>query len=113
MLLSLSLYYNVIQFLVISVLTYALMETTYKRFATAKDDPAALCNGVRFVGYFGVHTLLWMWPPLILLHYTKVEVFEWPTWEIFRLMVLNAALDVTFNGCLFVAIALSSPLFAS
>ena len=101
------------QSLVVSVITYALLETTYKKFATMKDDPAALCNGVRLVGYFGVHTLVWMWPPLILLHYTKLEVFEWPTWEIFRLMVLNAVLDVGFNGFLFVCIALSSPLFAS
>ena len=97
----------------ISVLTYALLETTYKRFATVKDDPAALCNGVRMVGYFGVHTLFWMWPPLIILHYTKVEVFEWPSWEILQLMLLNAALDVAFNGFLFVCIALSSPLFAT
>ena len=89
------------------------METTYKRFATAKDDTAALCNGIRVVGYFGVHSMFWMWPPLIILNYTKVEVFEWPTWEIFELMVLNAALDVVFNGLLFVSIALSSPLFSS
>ena len=99
--------------LVVSVLTYALMETTYKRFATVKGDPAALCNGVRMVGYFGVHTLLWMWPPLIVLHYSGIEHFEWPTWEVLRLMVLNAALDVAFNGLLFVSIALSSPLFAT
>lgn len=89
------------------------METTYKRFATAKEDTAALCNGIRVVGYFGVHSLFWMWPPLIILHYTKLEVFEWPSWEIFKLMLLNAALDVAFNGLLFVSIALSSPLFAS
>ena len=101
------------QWLVVSVITYALLETLYKKFATVKDDPAALFNGLRVAGYFGVHTVLWMWPPLIILHYTKLEVFEWPTWEIYKLMFLNAALDVTFNGFLFVCIALSSPLFAT
>ena len=105
--------YNLLQYLVVSVITYALLETLFKKFATVEDDPAALFNGVRLVGYYGVHTLLWMWPPLILLHFTKIEVFEWPSWEILKLMFLNAFLDVGFNGCLFVAIALSSPLFAS
>ena len=101
------------QSLVVSVITYAMLETGFKKFATAKDDPAALCNGVRLVGYYGVHTLLWMWPPLILLHYTKIEVFELPSVEMLKLMVLNAFLDVGFNGFLFVGISLSSPLFIS
>ena len=97
----------------VSVITYALLETCFKKFATASDDPAALCNGVRIVGYYGVHTLFWMWPPLILLHYTKIEVFEWPSLDMLKLMILNAFMDVGFNGFLFVSIALSSPLFAT
>ena len=101
------------QSLIVSVITYAMLETGFKKFATAKDDPAALCNGVRLVGYYGIHTLFWMWPPLILLHYTKIEVFELPSVDILKLMVLNAFLDVGFNGFLFVGISLSSPLFIS
>ena len=100
------------QFLLASVITYALTKTLYKKFATVKGDPAALCNGVRMVGYFGVHSLLWMWPPLIILHYTGVEVFEWPSVDVLKLMVINAMMAVLFNALIFVSIALSSPLFA-
>ena len=104
---------HTMQWLLVSVIAYALVETLYKKFATVRNDPAALFNGLRLTGYLGVHTVLWMWPPLIILHYTKLEVFEWPTWEIFKLLVLNAALGVGFSGFLFVCIAFSSPLFAS
>ena len=78
-----------------------------------KGDPAALCNSVRMVGYFGVHTLLWMWPPLIALHYSGLERFSWPTLDVLRLMVLNAMMAVGFNGLIFISIALSSPLFVA
>jgi len=100
-------------FLIAGVIVYALFEVLYKRLATKKDDPAGVMNGVRFLGYIGVHTLLWLWPPIIVLHFARVEVFEWPSWEILGLMVLNGLCDVIFNGCILVSIVLSSPLFTS
>ena len=102
-----------IQLLVISVLCYAIFETFYKKFGTKKDDPASAANGIRFVGFIGIHTLVWMWPPILILHYAGVEPFEWPEMQDFKLLVLNAALDVVFNGALLVSIALSSPLFVT
>ena len=102
------------QFLVVSVITYAMFETLYKKFATKKDDPAATLNGLRFLGYIGVHTVFWLWPPFIVLHITGFETFAVPyTMELFGLLVLNAFMDIVFNGCLLVCIALSSPLYAS
>ena len=98
----------------VSVLTYAIFETFYKKFGTKKDDPASTLNGLRFLGYIGVHNLLWLWPPIIILHFTGVEPFEIPpSMELFGMLVLNSFLDIVFNGCLLVCIALSSPLFAT
>ena len=100
------------QFLAITVILYALFEVLYKRLATRKDDTAPVMNGVRFLAYMGVHTLLWLWPLLIVFHFTGVEVFELPSLDNIGLMTLNAFFDVIFNASLLVCIALSSPLFA-
>ena len=76
---------------------YAVIEVLFKKFASPKDDPAAVCNSFRFVGIMGVHSLLWMWwvwfnsvsvamvtvcmfrVPLIVLHFTAIEPFEFPS----------------------------------
>ena len=100
------------QFLVLTLILYALFEVLYKKLATKKDDTAPVTNGLRFLGYMGVHTLLWLWPLLIVFHFTGVEVFELPTLDNLGLMTLNAFLDIIFNAGLLVCIALSSPLFA-
>lgn len=92
---------------------YACYTTGYKKFATKPGDPAMVQNGVRVLGYIGVHTLLWMWPLLILLHFTGVEQFKLPTLHIFKLLVLYAFLDMIFKSAIILCIALSSPLFTT
>lgn len=89
------------------------MEVGIKKFLSRADDPALVQNSVRALGYFGVHTLLWMWPLLIILHFSGGETFELPDMATFKLLLANAALDVLFNGSLFVCIALSTPLMAT
>lgn len=102
----------VFQFLVGSVLAYAIYETFYKKFMTKKEDVASVFNSLRILGYIGVHTLFWLWPPIIILHYTNIEPFELPpSMYIFWMMVLNVFLDIISIGALLVCIALSSPLF--
>ncbi len=74
-----------------------MVEVLFKKFASPKGDPAAICNSFRFVGIMGVHSLLWMWwvwfhcvkvgmvtvcihrVPLIVLHFTSIEPFELPS----------------------------------
>ena len=58
---------------------YALQSTLVKKLVTRKGDPAAVPNAIRFIGYTGVYTMLFMWPVIIILHYTKLEVFELPS----------------------------------
>ncbi len=67
------------QLLLASVILYAATEVLFKKYGTRKGDPAAVQNSVRFMGYMGIHTLLWQWFPLIALHYSGFETFEWPT----------------------------------
>lgn len=101
------------QYVVISMITYAAVDTFYKKFATRADDTAPVLNGVRILGYFGVHTLLWQWPLLIIVHYAGMERFELPSLDNFYLLLLSAFLDVIFNSALLVCIAISSPLFTA
>lgn len=97
----------------VSVLCYAIFETFYKKFGTVKDDPASVMNGIRYVGYIGVHTLFWLWPPIIILHYSKIEVFHWPTWKQLEMIALGQLTAVGYIGMLVTAIVLVSPLFAT
>lgn len=90
-----------------------MSEVGFKKFATKPDDPAAVTNGIRGVGYFGVHTLFWFWPLLVVLHFTGLEPFELPSLSVFKMLLLNSGLDIIFNLSLFVCIALSSPLIAT
>lgn len=66
-------------------------------------------------------------PPLIVLHYSNVEPFQWPSKgqsinlcitvtgsvDILYKILYNTVLDVIFNASLFICVALSSPLFAT
>ena len=81
----------------------------FKKFATKPDDTAPVQNGIRAVGYIGVHTLLWVWP----LHFAGFEKFEMPDLPTFTDLLFNAFLDLIFNMSLFVCITLSSPLVAT
>ena len=67
-----------LQALLYSVITYAVFEVTYKKWASKKEDKAAVANSGRVLGYMGLHTLVWFWPFFLILHYSGVEPFEWP-----------------------------------
>ena len=102
------------QFLGSSLLGYSFYQVFFKKFATKDNDPAAIMNSVRVLGYIGVHTLLWMWPPMIVLHFTGYEVFQWPpSWTVFGYLILNQVLGLAYMFFWFLAIALTSPLYSS
>ena len=68
-----------LQYVGCGILLHSVANVLYKKYATRQEDPAVLPNAARYVGYIGVHTLFWLWPPIIILHYSRVEVFELPT----------------------------------
>lgn len=92
---------------------YAVGEVLFKKFATKQNDPASIQNSIRLVGYFGVHTLMSVWPLLVVLHYTGLEPFELPDLPTLNMILLNAFLDIILNVSLYACIALSSPLIAT
>jgi drug/metabolite transporter (DMT)-like permease len=47
------------------------------------------------------------------LHFTGLEVFEFPTWSAFGFVLLNGLLGVTYNVLFLLVITFSGPLFAS
>ena len=102
----------VLQYVVLSVAFYAMLEVGYKKFATREDDPAPIQNSVRGLGYMGVHTLLWVWPLLIILHFTGLERFEFPDLKVYENLLVNVALDLVFNVSFYTCITLSSPLIS-
>ena len=99
--------------MVLSVAFYAMLEVGYKKFATREGDPAPIQNSIRGLGYMGVHTLFFMWPLLVIFHFTGLETFEFPRLEIFENLLINVYLELIFNMGLYICIALSSPLFAT
>ena len=90
-----------------------MFETFYKKFGTVKDDPASLTNGIRYVGYIGVHTLLWLWPPIFILHFSKIEEFHWPDLGQFAVILLGGVAALLYLAVLVTSIGLVSPLFAT
>lgn len=50
-----------LQYLILSMVTYALFEVSAKKWLVPTGDTAPLANSVRGLGMMGVHTLVWMW----------------------------------------------------
>ena len=66
------------QALFYSVISYVVFEVGYKKWASEETDPASVANSLRYLGYLGLQTLVWLWPGFLILHYSGVEPFEWP-----------------------------------
>ena len=51
----------VLQYLLLSMVTYGLFEVSAKKWLVPVGDTAPMTNSLRGLGMMGVHTLLWMW----------------------------------------------------
>ena len=112
---------------------YGLYEVLYKKMACPPDGVSP-GRGAIFANTFGsligCFTLLVLWIPLPILHFTGAEVFEWPPgkakWMLFISTFSNACkLNITitakshaypvtvFSGCFLVLISLTSPVLSS
>jgi solute carrier family 35 protein F5 len=98
--------------LLISVLTYALFEILYKKFASFKDDPASIPNSFRMIGLIGIHCLVYSWPLVIIAHFSGLQPFQWPTLLEFKYILMTSVLDFILNVSLILVVSLTSPLFA-
>jgi drug/metabolite transporter (DMT)-like permease len=48
-----------------------------------------------------------------ILHYSGLEIFEWPSWTAFGYIVLNGFLGLSYNVLFILVITFSSPVYAS
>ncbi|XP_076337145.1 solute carrier family 35 member F5 isoform X2 [Tachypleus tridentatus] len=53
-----------------------------------------------FFGFVGLFNLLIIWPGFFLLHYTKVEKFQWPTYHQWLLLTVNALVGTVLSELL-------------
>ncbi|KAI4224165.1 MAG: hypothetical protein L6R36_004858 [Xanthoria steineri] len=97
---------------------YGLYEVLYKKLACPPDGVSPGRGAVfanTFGSLIGCFTLLVLWIPLPILHFTGVEVFEWPPgkarWMLFISTFSNAY--IVFSGCFLVLISLTSPVLSS
>ena len=112
---------------------YGLYEVLYKKLACPPDGVSP-GRGAIFANTFGsligCFTLLVLWIPLPILHFTGAEVFEWPPgkakWMLFISTFSNARKPIhllctrvlthvatVFSGCFLVLISLTSPVLSS
>ncbi|KAL8946458.1 MAG: hypothetical protein Q9222_007150 [Ikaeria aurantiellina] len=112
---------------------YGLYEVLYKKMACPPDGISP-SRGAIFANTFGsligCFTLLVLWIPLPILHFTGLEVFEWPPgkakWMLFISTFSNAGKNITasnarsrltdmavFSGSFLVLISLTSPVLSS
>lgn len=79
----------------VSTCLYACFEVAYKRLCTDSKDPVKVANAFRFVGLTGAMVVLSV-PLFPILHYTNVEPFDWPTWDVTRCARVCLALQRSF-----------------
>lgn len=97
---------------IVSTILYALYEVLYKKVSSICKRTSIL-DSLLFVGMMGIGNILFLWPFVIILHYTGVETFELPNHEQLLALSLTAVLESLFSAFLLVGILLTSPLLMS
>ncbi|KAJ1955840.1 hypothetical protein IWQ62_005437 [Dispira parvispora] len=89
-----------------------LYQVLYKKHGTTPDYHSLIfVDGI--LALLGLSTLLLCWIPIPILSWTGWEVFEFPTWPVLRIIMINSFFGVLYNGAFIVVLALTTPLFAS
>lgn len=100
----------------IGAVLYGLYEVLYKKLAcppsTVSPRRQAVFANVIGSG-IGFCTLSLLWIALPILHFTKVEVFEFPRGEILGLLVISIISNMLFSGGMLVLMSLTSPVLSS
>jgi len=95
---------------------YGLYEVLYKKLACPPEGTSA-GRGIIFANAFGSmigsFTLLVLWIPLPILHYTGIEPFEFPQRKTASLLLLSVFSNVVFSGSFLILISLTSPVLSS
>ncbi|KAF3197515.1 hypothetical protein TWF106_003357 [Orbilia oligospora] len=95
---------------------YGLYEVLYKKLlcppsGTSSGRSVIFSNTV--CACIGAFTLLILWIPLPLLHWTGWETFEIPTGETAKLLSISIFANAVFSGSFLILISLTSPVLSS
>ncbi|PNS20205.1 hypothetical protein CAC42_5655 [Sphaceloma murrayae] len=95
---------------------YGFYEVLYKKVACPPDG-CSPGRGMIFANTFGsmigTFTLLVLWMPIPILHYTGLETFELPRGEAAWMLLISVLANATFSGSFLVLISLTSPVLSS
>ncbi|KAI9754595.1 MAG: cyclin-dependent protein kinase [Chaenotheca gracillima] len=95
---------------------YGFYEVLYKKVACPPEGVSPM-RGVVFANTFGsligCFTLLVLWIPLPILHFTGLEPFELPRGEAAWMLFISVLANATFSGSFLVLISLTSPVLSS
>lgn len=100
----------------IGAILYGLYEVLYKKMACppATVSPRRQAVFANVVGSgIGLCTLSILWIALPILHFTKIEIFEFPRGKIFGLLVTSVLSNMLFSGGMLVLMSLTSPVLSS
>ncbi|CAG8449776.1 14268_t:CDS:2, partial [Acaulospora colombiana] len=92
-------------------LLYGLCEVLYKKYISPPKPSILFSNTI--TGLIGIFSLLFLWIPIPILHWTGVEEFELPDLLTFCHIALIALAGVAFNAGFMLVIAFTSPIFAA
>lgn len=95
---------------------YGFYEVLYKKMAcppesTSPGRSAIFANIV--ASSIGAFTLIVLWFPLVILHWTGIEPFELPTGKAGWMLVVSVVGGLCFSGGFLVLISLTSPVLSS
>lgn len=95
---------------------YGFYEVLYKWVACPPEGTSA-GRGIIFANTFGsligCFTLLVLWIPLVVLHYTGIETFEIPRGRAAWMLLISVLANATFSGTFLTLISLTSPVLSS
>lgn len=95
---------------------YGLYEVLYKKKACPPEGTSpgrGMLFAMTFGSLIGSFTLLVLWIPLPILHFTGLEPFEFPTGEAAWMLAISTLMNATFSGSFLVLISLTSPVLSS
>lgn len=94
-----------------TTICYSIYEVLVKCVGPQESSPTVVEDSCFLFGLFGIMTIVCFWPGLLILDFTGIEPFEWPSVHILQLFVLNGLMDAVFNVMLVIGIAFTTPLF--
>ncbi|KAL1925750.1 uncharacterized protein VTP21DRAFT_633 [Calcarisporiella thermophila] len=97
---------------VVCAATYGFYEVYYKLWASPPLRPSVLFANT-ITALIGLATLLVLWIPIPLLHFTGWEPFQLPSLQTFGYLFLVALSGIMFNAAFMCVIAMTSPVYAA